>query len=126
MLDYEPNKCDCRWDNGLAKHLKNHIGDFVGIYEKNGNVTFGILENVTNDTIKMSPHLPSGPLKFYNPGCPLMERADLYFILIGEIAEFAVNPKTPAPNEYCKMNDCDSSDSVRWIRKLPRRVNTTS
>lgn len=110
-------ECNCNCLDGLRTRLQNKVGSFVGIYEKNGNAVFGTLVNVGNNIVKIGSLGPnSNPLKFLNPGCPLLQVADSYFISICEIAEFAINPDAPEHNNFCDITS-SSQRSMTWNRK---------
>jgi hypothetical protein len=56
------------------------------------------------------------PLKFFSPGCPLMQHAQAYYISVCEITEFALNPDEPIPNAYCGSGGPDALAKNVWKR----------
>ncbi|MGG3450555.1 hypothetical protein [Domibacillus aminovorans] len=89
---------------GLKERLKEHRGDFVGIYEKNGHAVFGKLAKVDDNVVKIVgiPYFIPEPLKFWASGeCAMIQEADVYFISLCAITEFAINPDFPEASDVC-------------------------
>ncbi len=109
---------------GLTKRLENKVGKFVGIYEKNGNIAFGTIRSVKNNTVKLVRGDFDVLLKLSNPGCPLEQVARVIFIPICEISEFVVGIKSTPPggNGFCSagplgLTDSPSKNTIKWKNK---------
>lgn len=120
--DRHEKGCKCGCLEGLKERLKDSRGEFVGIYEKNGHAVFGKLAKVDDKVVKIVgiPYFIPYPLKFWASGeCDMIQAADVYFISLCAITEFAINPFYPYPANICNgaPSPAPSSDSstASWV-----------
>lgn len=102
--DKHEKRCECGCLEGLKERLKDSRQEFVGIYEKNGHAVFGKLAKVDDNVVKIGgiPYFIPQPLKFWSSGnCDMIQAADVYFISLCSITEFAIDPEFPELANIC-------------------------